>query len=336
MDAEIASTSSTVLSPSPNSLLKLVTSTVILDLVGAEIETLLLFECSGRVLKNTPLIPVDGGKNYGYQTGSIKRNCTRTFYNYVSFRLPSTVKGIMNIKVFRTGVLQMTGCKGDSDILHVQNSITELFNLIKKERMEITVKPHQVLNDHFVDDQNLLYHKNKLVGKIVNSTNIIYEGTKVTIQIGEDGVVDLRAQSTYSNYIKKTLQAWPSPPPSSSECQQIIVETDPIILQDRYRNFTWKSSVVSLNATYESKIHVNKLKLVEELKKNHADFLVSYDPSHYSGINVKIFKDDKDCDSPIGTVLIASTGFIVMCGFKSMQSAEFQCNRIVEILRAFA
>src|ERR1044071_9502327 len=102
MDAEIASTSSTVLSPSPNSLLKLVTSTVILDLVGAEIETLLLFGCSDIVLQNTPLIPVDGGKNYGYQTGSIKRNCTRTFYNFVSFRLPSTVKGIMNIKVFRT------------------------------------------------------------------------------------------------------------------------------------------------------------------------------------------------------------------------------------------
>lgn len=314
--------SSTGFTSSSSTVLSIVTSTIVFELIGTEIETLLLHDCSENVLKVSDLAAYADGINYGYETGSIRRNETRTFYNFVSFTLASKVRGIMNVKIFRTGKIQVTGCKGHQDVEHIKQNIETLFTAIENEERSATLTAHHLLRDHYVDSNGYIYYNRRVIGKSLSNETLMYKGTKCVLR--PDGrLVEPRRRYYITDNVLFTLPIWDNNVPQGTFTTKL--NTNPA----SHRPLQWTYRIVSLNTGYHLKKFINKDSLVVKLRNNYPDLLVSYDPSNYKNVNIKFF-DSSNC--PIGTILVAATGYLNMCGFRSIQSAEEQCQRLLQIL----
>ena len=103
------------------------------------------------------------------KTRKTKKNA---FYNQVSVGIKKqdniVKKGIINIKLFINGAIQITGCKS---IIDFKNSLTILFNKLKTVKGVYDSKTDTIIDKYFVNDLNLLElkHINKIKIAMINS-----------------------------------------------------------------------------------------------------------------------------------------------------------------------
>jgi len=194
---------------------------------------------------------------------------------------------------------------------------------IAKESREVVVEAHTLLKDHFIDSQQNLYHHNRIVGKIISDHILMYKGSKCILR--NDGrLIEPNYRPNTTEVVRFVLEARSSPPPS--EKRSMILDCNPLKTNG---NLKWNYRVVSLNANYHTHKYIHKDTLVKKLRNGYHQYLVSYDPAIYKNINIKILDDD---GTSIGSILVAATGFLSFCGFKSLPSAQEQCRRFLALL----
>lgn len=270
-------------------------------------------------------------RNYGYADGHISRSVPRTFYNYVSWKIKSAVKGYMNVKIFQTGRFQITGCKGDEDIARLKEVIQQVFEGLRDSTWHSRVTRHPLLPGMYVDQaEGVVYEEwgdkkasvYRPVGKFIDATNMVYQGKRVTVR--ENGDVVFSKGKREMVLFHRALHL--HPPDSNT----LDIEVSRDILHE-FDGWKWHQQIACINAMCPTKTLVDKSRLVSFLR-SRTDLMVSYDPVTYMGVNVKMFDPDSP-KKPLGTILVVSTGLIWFCGFKDMEVMREKARWMSEIVK---
>ncbi len=94
----------------------------------------------------------------------------------------------------------------------------------------------------------------------------------------------------------------------------------------------WDVSIVLINGCFRLPIANYNLSDAYRLLRDRQDLIRSYDPNRYKNLNIKFFKDDGTAK---GTALISKSGYVQLCGFKSVSDMQCSQQNIIEMFRPF-
>lgn len=97
-----------------------------------------------------------------------KQTKQKNFYNQVTIKMKTDIKRIINIKLFRNGSIQITGCL---DTKHTIMALEKMFKIFKKDRVLFDFEKNEVRDIEFVDNKTLLElsNVNKFKIALINS-----------------------------------------------------------------------------------------------------------------------------------------------------------------------
>lgn len=244
-----------------------------------------------------------------YQTCNIKKTKKKVkqvnktlFYNQISIIIKYD-KDQINLKLFKNGSIQITGCKNVKNIDHYLNILYK--KLLNFQNKNVNILLTKDSNNTFLDCHNYIYdNDSKVIGYYDNDKN------------------------------KYNIMKTPSKTNNKSKLYTIIeYDTSPFITYNK--ECTYEIDIDCINICININTKLNLYKLYQYLINNQ--YICKYNPETYTGIKF-IYKsmisyNDKDKDMGICncnnkcicmnvTFLIFQTGNIICAGLKSFEQIE--------------
>ena len=255
------------------------------------------------------------------------------FYNQISIIIKYENDQI-NLKLFKNGSVQITGCKNINNIDHYLNILyKKLLELQDKKHAIILTKEYNGDSSILLDSYNYIYgfndgkynvigYKNNMNVNVYTNTNIytnVYTKTPSNTNNGNDMILIIDYDiSPFNNKNDKNYKS--------------------------YDNCNYEINIDCINVCINMNTTFNLYKLYQYLIDNK--FICKYTPDTYSGIKF-MYKINYDSDSNVNngkcvcnnkcicttsTFLIFQTGNVICSGFKSFQQLEKTILDFIKIM----
>jgi len=249
------------------------------------------------------------------------------FYNQISIIINNTNDNKhINLKLFKNGSIQITGCKNIKNIDYYINLLYNKLNVLKDKTQKIILTKDK--NNILLDCNNFIY---------VSDTTKIYQ---VVGFYDEDKKYILYNNEKFINKqnIKKYI--------SNDKDDLIIIDynINPFVKHNTVCSY--QINIDCININFNTNHTLNRNKFYEYLINNM--YICKYNPEIYSGIKL-IFKDNTNsshektglcqcnnkCICTNITFLIFQTGNVIGTGFKSFEQIDVVHSKYLSILNEF-
>lgn len=282
-----------------------------------------------------------------YQTASIKKIKKKVkhvnkilFYNQISIIIKYDNNQI-NLKLFKNGSIQITGCKKISNINNYLTILYEKLLKLQDKTHEIILTRHSnnllldsnnyiyEFNNHIYESNTLVLESNNHINNHINESNKISRNIKNKVNYKVVGY-RINNQNIYSDPLY-------SPNISKENIDMIKIidyDTSPFKNVNYYKNCQYEINIDCINVCINMNTTLNLYKLYQYFIDN--EYICKYNPETYSGIkfmykinyntesneNNGKCKCKNKCICTTCTFLIFQTGNIICTGFKSFTQME--------------